>query len=1066
MKRILLTYCLLLTAILAWSQSTVATGVPYECSFETDQELNAWVLNPLTPAAHDKWMVGTAVHSEGKRALYVSANGSNPSFSDHRNVVAAYLMYQFPSSGSYDISFDWRGMGSIASSLHVMICPVAQLTTPGSQYELASFVSSNAQLPNNVPLSIVGQNGETSLHGSETWQNVSVATSVGSLASTMPFAIVFIWENQLNANKDSIQLAGFAIDNLQINNGDLKKPMELEVDAHCEDSTLLVSWVSSGAANEFDVQYRQTGAPTWRNAGSGLTVGASGFNGWSDANGVRHYSYSIPRILEGSYDVRVRASYDGDLRTGWTYLSLNLMYCPDNHCVNYIDLYSPSVVCTYGSNPVYRPGESPFDNIGVVDFGPDNELSRHTLHVDLTELDPRTDSMLHTVPDGALASVRLGNWKTGGEAESITYDITVDSAHQGILIVQYAVVLEKPGDWHKHEEEPRFELVVLDSLGNPIDDLCGRADFYYSDGVAAGWNMTKDGQVAWKDWTTVGLNLMPYNGQSIKVRFITYDCGQGGHYGYAYFTVDCANAHIETQNCGTDARINCKAPDGFAYTWYNELGQVVSTEQELDVEAGRQTYTCRVSFIDEPNCYFEVSTISAPRFPVPEYTVQNIFSECQSKLKFHNTSHVMNKFDGIENHTSEECVDFHWEIKRLSDGVVKPFDAKEPSYVCPAEGDSLEITYTCYFGVDNACDSTRVDTIVVPSIFSDTTRTYYSTCPEQPVKFDGQWFDKDTVYVGRFTNFAECDSLSILYLDVFPEVKDIHRHDSICDDQSLIINGVKYNTPLDDYLIMLKTVHDCDSAIYLTLTVNERIKQSLDTVPYACADEQNLYIPLMIDKGVFDSLSISFSTPELRDTVIYTNVNEVNIPYPADITPGSYTATFTYYQFCCGTHTFTRTIDVRYRSSIVEQKWNDVLTLLSPKYNGGFEFTAYQWYKDGMPLLGENHSYLYQPLDENSYYYVELTRADGVTITTCPIQPVHHEDQTPFPTLVTGGKRIPMYMAYPTTIWYYTMSGQLYSTFDMQQGYTDLVTPAQPGVYIIKSVNTQGETQAQTMIVE
>ena len=29
-----------------------------------------------------------------------------------------------------------------------------------------------------------------------------------------------------------------------------------------------------------------------------------------------------------------------------------------------------------------------------------------------------------------------------------------------------------------------------------------------------------------------------------------------------------------------------------------------------------------------------------------------------------------------------------------------------------------------------------------------------------------------------------------------------------------------------------------------------------------------------------------------------------------------------------------------------------------------------------------------------------------------------------------------------------------------------LITPAQPGVYIIKSVNTQGETQAQTMIVE
>ena len=1066
MKRYWLHIVLFLFVAIA-AKAQIATGVPYECSFEESENLSAWTLNPLTPTAHDKWMIGPAVHSEGKRAMYVTANGSNPSFSDHRNVVVAYLTYQFPSSGPYDISFDWRGMGSIASSLHVMLCPVAQLTTAGSQYELAHFVSSTAQLPNNVPLQAVGPNGETELYGSKTWQNASVTTSLGSLQASMPFAIVFIWENQLNANKDSVQLAGFAIDNLQINRGNLKKPTELTADPHCEDSTLLVSWVCSGGANEFDVQYRKTGTPTWRNAGSGLRTGTTGFSNWSDANGVRHYSYSIPRVLEGSYDVRVRASYDGELRTGWTYLSGILVYCPDNHCVNYVDLYSSRVVCTYGMNPVYKPAESPFDNIGVVDFGPDNELSRHTLHVDPYELDPRTDSMLHTVPDSALASVRLGNWKTGAEAEAITYDITVDSAHQGILIVKYAVVLEKPGDWHKHEEEPRFELVVLDSLGNPIDDLCGRADFSYSDAVAAGWNMTKDGNVAWKDWTTVGLNLMPYNGQTIKVRFITYDCSQTGHYGYAYFTVDCANAHLETQNCGTDARINCKAPDGFAYTWYDELGNIVSTEQELDVDAGRHTYTCRVSFVDEPSCYFEISTISEPRFPYPEYTVQNIFEECQSKLKFHNTSHVMTKFDGDEHHTAEECVDWHWEITRLSDGTTRVFDAKEPSYVCPSEGDSLEIKYTCYIGVDNLCDSTVTDTIVVPNIYSDTTKYFYTTCPENPIKFDDKRFNKDTVYTAVYTNFAGCDSVSVLYLDVFPEVKDVYRHDSICSDQTLIINGVKYNQPLENHLIMLKTIHDCDSAMYLTLTVNQRIKAELDSMPYSCADEQNLYLPLTIQEGVFDSLVIVFSTPELRDTVIYDpTVTEVNIPFAADITPGHYTVTFTFYQFCCGEHIVTRNIDVRYRSSIVEQKWNDVLTLLSPKYNGGFEFTAYQWYKDGLPILGENNSYLYQPLDLNSTYYVELTRADGVVITTCPIQPEYHEQQTPFPTIVTAGQHVPMYMAQPVTVWYYTMAGQLYTSFGMQQGYTDLMTPAQPGVYIVKSVNAEGKTQAQTMIVE
>ena len=87
-------------------------------------------------------------------------------------------------------------------------------------------------------------------------------------------------------------------------------------------------------------------------------------------------------------------------------------------------------------------------------------------------------------------------------------------------------------------------------------------------------------------------------------------------------------------------------------------------------------------------------------------------------------------------------------------------------------------------------------------------------------------------------------------------------------------------------------------------------------------------------------------------------------------------------------------------------------------------------------------------------------------MTTCPIQPVYHEQQTPFPSIVPAGQHMPMYMEQQTTIWYYTISGQLLTTFGLPQGYTTLPTPEQTGAYIIKSVNAQGETQAQVMIVE
>lgn len=1066
MKRWLSLHITLLFCTLSWAQ---ASGIPYACGFEEDEDLSAWVMNVDAASATDQWMVGSAVHSEGKRSMYISSDGVNPVYGSNPNVVVSYLRFKFPTTTdeqqNYDLSFDWKCVGDTSNSyLQVMVCPEIFLTDPTTPFYLNPIIhAANANISqatvNNV-FQALGASGQRFVCGKEEWQNVSLSNEikVSPNNSNYTFAIVFIW---VNKNKDDkVNNTSICIDNVQIGSARIRKPQNLQVESLCSDSSLLVSWEST--ADEFEVQYRKVGTSTWRREDR-LTKDVDGFS----RNG-NYCSYILRRIAEGSYDIRV-ISKSGNLQSIYVYKNQYLVYCPENHCVNYLDFDSPNVECTYGFRPGTsgHPGETPYSYKGYIDLGPDAKESRHTKHVDPTELDPRTDSCLHTVPKGAIASVRLGNWNASYEAEAITYDIIVDAEHQGVLIVKYAIVLQKPGEGCG---DPEFKMEILDENYNPLDelDLCGVPDFTYSKAVEEGWTRTKDGGVVWKDWTTTGINLQQLAGRHIKVRFTSIDCGAGGHYGYGYFTLDCASAHLETENCGNDAKIHCVAPEGFTYKWYNEAGDVVSTDQELEVDPGRQTYTCRVSFIEDTTCYFEVSTVSAPRFPVPEYTWEPIYAECTSKLKFNNTSHVMNKYDGTETHTNEPTNDCIWRFTRLSNGETQERRKWNPEYTCPEEGDSILVTYTTYIGADNACDSTRYDTIVVPDIRPRSTDHYYTTCPETPIYFDGQWFNTDTTYVGIYPNFAGCDSLSTLHLKVWPIIEDTYRHDSICSDGSVTINGVKYDQPVENLFIRLKTIHDCDSGLYFTLTVNERIKHSLDTISYACADtlEQELYIPLMIDKGVYDSLSIAFSTSELRDTVIYTNVDEVNIPCPANITPGSYTATFTYYQFCCGTHTFTRTIDVRYRSSIVEQKWNDVLTLLSPKYNGGYRFTAFQWYKNGEPLAGETNSYLYQPLDVNATYYVEITREDGVTMATCPIQPEHHEDQTPFPTIVQAGQHIPMYMEQPATVWYYTMSGQLYSTFDMQQGYTDLVTPAQTGVYIIKSVSSQGETKAQTMIVE
>ena len=1078
MRKLLLTYIILWVSI--WAQAQVKS-MPYSCSFEEDEDLSAWVLNAsATPNATDKWIIGSSTHSEGQRSLYISSDGHEPNYGNQPNIVVSYLRVKFPTTENpqegYDISFDWRGLGdSTKSKLYVMICPEPLLTINNSQnyYNLEKIVTPSSSglvsLSNDVINGVcqpLGESGERFVCGSERWLNADLVNTVEisrTNSSKYTYALVFVW---VNSNKDeNVHRSGICIDNVQISSSRLKKPKHLTVEPHCEDSTFLVSW-DGGSASMFEVQYRTVGSATWRRA-DGIQNGVDGF---TRVDGTK-CSYVLRRIVEGTYDVRVR-SMSGSLMTNFVYKSNVFVYCPDNHCINYVDLYSPNVECTFGYHPLTsgHAGETPYTYPGIIDFGPESQESRHTLHTDPNETDPRTDDCLHTVRPGALASVRLGNWKVGGEAESITYSIVVDAENQGLLIVHYAVVLQEQN--HPPEQETSFSMEVLDENGNLIDESCGLAEFTYSEGVNAGWNRSKSCDAAWKDWTTVGVDLQPYGGQTIKVRFTTYDCSPTGHFGYAYFTLDCVNAHIETDNCGNDAKITCNAPEGFTYKWTKEDGTIVSTSRELEVDASRQTYTCELSFIEQPDCKFTVSMLSAPRFPVPEFKYEPIYAECMSKLKFTNTSHVMNKFDGEENHTQEPCNDCHWIFRRLSDGTTTESYNWSPIYLCPEEGDTIEVTLTSYIGAENSCDSTITKTIVVPDIRPVHTHwgskeAPYETCPETPVFFDGKFFDSDTTYVATNPNFAGCDSTSTLYLKVHPKIKDLYLHDSICSNMHFYINGEGYNQPMDSQLFMLKSIHGCDSAVYVTLTVNQLLNMEMTPYSYSCADDESFYIAFDVSEGQFDSLQIRFDTPLLHDTTIFDpDVHTLLVPIPDSIQPGYYMATLIFYQYCCGTQTQYPAIEIRYKSSIVEQKWNDVLTLLNPDYNGGYEFTAIQWYKNGQPIEGETHSYLYQQLDTTAVYQVQLTNADSLTVFTCPITPVYHEQKTPFPTIVQAGQQLPVYMNHPTTVWYYTVAGQLYASFDLPRGYSTLNIPAQHGVYVLKATNQTGETQAQVMIVE
>lgn len=258
-----------------------ASDLPYECGFEENEDLSAWVLNAGTQTATDQWIIGTDAHSEGKRSLYISSDGQFAQYGSNPNAVAAYLRYKFPTETTqktYDISFDWKGgCDTTDSKLYVMVCLESELTDKSSPCYLNGIVSttsgrlSSETQQHTAPLD---ESRTSFLCGGSRWQNVSLSNEIkiNSALSSETFAIVFIW---VNNNKDTtIVGSSIAIDNIQISSATIKKPWNMTVIPQCEDSSMLVSWES--VLREFELQYRPVESSNWRRF-TGTIDGTDGF---------------------------------------------------------------------------------------------------------------------------------------------------------------------------------------------------------------------------------------------------------------------------------------------------------------------------------------------------------------------------------------------------------------------------------------------------------------------------------------------------------------------------------------------------------------------------------------------------------------------------------------------------------------------------------------------------------------------------------------------------------------------------------------------------------------------
>ena len=517
-------------------------------------------------------------------------------------------------------------------------------------------------------------------------------------------------------------------------------------------------------------------------------------------------------------------------------------------CIDFTKLRSDNVTCTYGSF------SNPYQNIGIKDDGPGKKSSRHTIHQDANETDPRTGNQLHTVPPGELASVRLGNWNTGAEAESITYEYFVDPDETPILVFKYAAVMQDPN--HTPQEQPHLKLEILDESNNLVDSYCGAFDFIASSSL--GWNQSNDG-VLWKDWTAVGLDLSDYKGQTVRIRFTNYDCERRGHYGYAYINISCQKKKIQSLTCGLNNMTTFSGPDGFDYMWYKMEGAnkvYISTNQEITVPTDETTYYCEVSQTGKPTCSFTLDVKANPRLPLANFSYTRR-GTCVDTLYFTNLSSV-SKDGQTPNNPIEDCDEYIWD---LGDGrdVIHTKDITTP-IIYRKTG-----TYTVRLMArltNGNCEDICEKKIHVHGYDDNHTSEIYDTiCDNQYLLFGSDKLTKAGKYTRIVGTSYGCDSTIILYLHVNPTYF-YEDTVTICENSVYYFHGKQLKKP-GVYYDSLIAKTGCDSIYKLVLKTNptyffEKTVTTCDNQPYYFAgkhlDKTGVYYDSLVSTQGCDSI--------------------------------------------------------------------------------------------------------------------------------------------------------------------------------------------------------------------
>lgn len=946
--------------LLCWAVLPLSAQVIYECDFEDAAERSQWVLNPTANDQQKKnltnfWNLGAPGHfaPQGEWGLFIgtSENATESGYSASKTIEnVAYRELPTLAEGNYTLTFNWLANCKYGQEgLYACLVPVETKTLSGATALTMAWFK-----PSVLPLSV-----DTVMHGTSTW---AVATCNFKLNVAGQYKLVFMFFSV----KGAVVEPAPCVDNICLfMAGQCAAPTN--VTHTIVDANVKLSW--KGNADSYDIRTYSYETGKWQEINTTQTT------------------YEVPNVDEGIGIFFLRSNC-GDSHSEWVKYE-KFIFHKGVRCIDYMDLNSKN--CAYGSF------SNPAASKGVVDFGYAEKESRHTLHYVINEVDPRTidgSIGLKTKPDDALASVRLGNWEIGAQAEQITYNYKVAEDGNAILKLRYAVVMEDPA--HDASAQPKFTLSIMHN-NRKLDGNCGEANFVAGGDLKPedGWHISNAAStpVYWKEWTTVSVNLRDYIGETITIKLTTYDCSQSGHYGYAYFVLDCENGEMSDLNCGEDnPTTEFHAPDGFNYRWYkaDEPSKTLSEEQNFTIQP-LDTNLYEVDVISKTNgqCYYTLKACGKPRIPTPRVTYETASTACSNKATFFNSScvYVQNMVTGVIGPSEEKVTSLLWDfgdgtkvINNLSDKV---------NHEYPANGGEYIVKVTAGISHD-ACQITKEIKLTFPDISNDTTQIIENLCRKDypyGYSFNGKTYYNDVDSLFTLTSLVTgCDSMVYLNL-TWHESGPFLVKDTICEGNAYDLFG-KQITEEGVYEGSGKGVFGCDSLVELHLHVVPRLTVTYPTQVPVCSDYRTVTIPYEVQKGFLSYIELRFQDAMqlgLDSVYVFSNGDPIEVVLPDSLEPAIMPATITFSTPSCPIPDAPIIIELRYSASVFTQK-PGFIALMNEQY-ADYKFVEYQWYRDGEKIEGATYSFVSTTDDDIDHVYRVEVKIEGKDelVSTCNI---------------------------------------------------------------------------------